>query len=121
MKRKSTDIATQKFIENIELIDNTKYQILIKLREIVFKFYPEVQEKMMYGGIIFSNDTDWGGLFVYQHHVSFEFSDGYTFNDPEHLLEGKGKFRRHLKFKTLDDIQTKKLDTFVKQTKDISK
>ena len=120
MDRKSTGIATQKFIESIEVVDTAKYQILIKLREIVFEFYPDVKEKMMYGGIIFSNETDWGGIFVYQNHISFEFSEGYKFNDPENLLEGKGKFRRHLKFKTLNDIQTKKLGTFVKQTKDIS-
>ena len=36
-------------------------------------------------------------------------------NDPNGLLEGKGKYRRHLKFKTLDDIQAKSLVYFVKQ------
>lgn len=119
MNRTSTDMETQKFIEKLKLIDNTKYQILTKLRDIVLDNYPEVKERMMYGGIIFSHNADFGGLFVYKNHVSFEFSNGYKFDDPDKLLEGKGKFRRHLKFKSTDDIESKKVDYYVKQSKNI--
>ena len=114
--RKSKDLKTQNFIDNIKVIDHAKYQILIKLREIVFEHYPEVEEKIMYGGIIFSFKEDFGGVFFYQHHVSFEFSLGYKFEDAQKLLEGKGKYRRHLKLKTIEDIETKKVDCFVKQS-----
>ena len=114
--RKSNDLKTQDFIENIKVIDHEKYQILIKLRAIVFDHYPEVIEKMMYGGIIFSLKEDFGGVFVYQKHVSFEFSHGYKFEDSENLLEGTGKYRRHLKLKSIEDVETKKVDYFVMQT-----
>lgn len=114
MKR-SDDIATQRFIEGIEVLDTSKYQILQKLREIVFENYPKSKERMMYGGILFSLDEDYGGVFVYKNHVSFEFSNGYAFDDPEKVLEGGGKYRRHLKFKSIDDIETKSVDFFVKQ------
>jgi hypothetical protein len=56
---------------------------------------------------------------VYENHISFEFSYGYKFNNSENLLKGKGKYRRHLKLKSLDDIETKKVDFFVKQIKEI--
>lgn len=114
MKR-SDDIATQQFIERIEGLDTTKYHILQKLREIVFEHYPKSKERIMYGGILFSLEDDYGGLFVYKNHVSFEFGNGYTFDDPEKVLEGGGKYRRHLKFKSIDDIETKSVDFFVKQ------
>ena len=114
--RKSNDVKTQNFIDSTKVIDHAKYQILIKLREIVFEHYPKVEEKFMYGGIIFSFKEDFGGVFVYQNHVSFEFSLGYKFEDAQKLLEGKGKYRRHLKLKSIEDIETKKVDYFVKQS-----
>ena len=73
--KKSKDEKVQKFIKSIEVLDTTKFQILQKLREIVFEVYPQSQEKMMYGGIIFSKEEDFGGVFVYENHLSFEFSN----------------------------------------------
>ncbi|MDN5202781.1 DUF1801 domain-containing protein [Fulvivirgaceae bacterium BMA10] len=119
MIKKSTDPKTQEFIDNIEILDQTQFQILNKLRGIVFDHFPQVKERIMYGGIIFSYDEDFGGVFVYKSHVSFEFSFGYKFNDPENLLEGGGKFRRHLKFRSLDDVEAKKADFFIKQAKEM--
>ena len=116
MKR-SIDLKTQQFIDNIKVVDSTKYQILTILRDMVFAKYPTVKEKIMYGGILFSLTEEFSGVFVYQNHISIEFSKGFKFNDPTNLLEGKGKYRRHLKIRSLDDIETKKVDFFVKQSK----
>lgn len=115
--KKSNDIKTQKFIESIEILDSTKHQILNKLREIVFENYPKVKERIMYGGIIFSLNEDFSGVFVYKNHVSLEFSNGFLFDDPKSLLEGKGKFRRHLKLRSLNEIETKNVNYFMKQIK----
>lgn len=117
--KKSNDIKTQKFIDSVKVFDSTKYQLLQKIREIVFDNYPKVKERIMYGGIIFSLIDDFGGVFVYKNHVSFEFSNGVNFDQNKNLLEGKGKYRRHLKLTSLDDIKTKKLDFFVKEIKNI--
>ena len=69
----------------------------------------------MYGGIMFSQLKDFGGVFVYKNHISFEFSDGYRFDDATKLLQGSGKYRRHLKIKSRADIEIKKVYFFVKQ------
>ena len=42
--------------------------------------------------------------FVYKTHVTIEFATGYLLSDPKNILEGTGKFRRHLKFKKEKDI-----------------
>ncbi len=69
----------------------------------------------MYGGIMFSFKKDFAGLFVYKKHISFEFSQGYRFADPNAWLQGKGKYRRHVKVVSVDDIINKQVNFFVKQ------
>ena len=113
--KKSKNKEVQKFLGDIESIDAKKFRILEELRDIVFTQYPEVNERMMYGGIMFSLENDFGGLFVRKNHISFEFGFGAFMNDPKKLLEGTGKFRRHLKIASLADIEDKKVDFFVKQ------
>lgn len=115
---KSRDKKVQKFLEDILCQNEEKFHILQKLRKIVFEHLPRVNEKIMYGGIMFSyKNEDIGGIFSYQNHTSFEFSKGFTFNDPNRILEGRGKFRRHIKIKTFDDIKDKEVDFFVQQMK----
>lgn len=114
LKSKNTEV--QKFLTEIALIDSDKIESLRLLREIVFDFFPRTSERMMYGGIMFSLDTDdFGGLFLRKNHISFEFIKGFLMKDPNKLLEGNGKYRRHLKIKSIDDIKNKKVKYFVKQ------
>jgi len=112
---KSKNKKVQKHIEEIMLFSDEKHHILQRLRKTVFSIHPETQERMMYGGIMFSLENDFGGIFVAKNHISFEFSNGARMNDPEGLLEGRGEFRRHLKIRTPADIVDKKVDFFVKQ------
>ncbi len=111
----SKDPKVQDWLTQMMMTDADKYPIVEALRDKVFEHYPSTREKMMYGGIIFSSAEDWGGIFAYKNHVSFEFSLGYQFNDPDNLLEGGGKYRRHLKFKSMEDVATKKVIYFVEQ------
>jgi hypothetical protein len=37
-------------------------------------------------------------------HVLLLFANGVTLSDPDHLLEGTGKGMRHLKLRTLEDV-----------------
>jgi len=114
--KKSKNEEVQNFLNGIMMIDAEQYSSLIEMREIVFNIYPETNERIMYGGIIFSlNSEDFSGLFVRQRHISFEFSKGFLMKDPNKFLEGNGKFRRHLKIKTNADIKNKDVIFFVKQ------
>lgn len=112
---KNTNTQIEAFTQELLLTDTAKAEILLALREKVFTLYPHVEERMMYGGIMFTLETDFGGLFASKKHISFEFSNGYLFDDPENILEGTGKYRRHIKFQTLEDIESKKIETFLKQ------
>lgn len=113
----SEDKRVQRFLNDIKDTDIEKYNILQQCRQIVFEAYTDIVERMMYGGIMFSSDAgDFGGIFAYNKHVSFEFSHGWEMNDPTKVLEGSGKKRRHLKLETETDIADKTVAYFVGQT-----
>ncbi len=112
---KSADARVQKFLGDMQALDGKKYDILQNARAIVLTQAPKTSERFMYGGIMFSHNGDFGGVFASKNYVSFEFGQGYAFLDPDKRLEGGGKFRRHLKLRLTSDITTKNLDFFVKQ------
>ena len=114
--QKSKNEKVQKFLDEIMIIDHEQFNSLNRMREIIFNTYPKIEERIMYGGIMFSlNNEDFCGLFVRKNHISLEFSKGYAMKDPAKLLEGTGKFRRHLKIRTIEDIRNKDVIFFVKQ------
>lgn len=113
---KSKNNEVQEFLDGVSMSDSDKFNSLMETRKLVFETYPTLSEKIMYGGIMFTfNKEDFCGLFVRKNHISFEFSNGYKMNDPKHFLEGKGKFRRHLKIRSQYDIKNKTVALFVKQ------
>ena len=52
------------FVEGIRVLSEEKYQIIMDLRKMVSKINPDVKERMMYGGIMFSLADDLGGIFA---------------------------------------------------------
>ena len=52
--KKSKNEQVNKFLSDMMTLDDEKFNILRKLRDIVFKQHPKVKERIMYGGIMFS-------------------------------------------------------------------
>jgi hypothetical protein len=113
--KKATHTDVQKFMAQSKETNEDHFHILQNLREIVFDVHPKASEEIKYGGILFSKDSEFGGIFAYKNHVSFEFSQGVQMKDPEKILEGGGQFRRHIKLSSLSDIESKQVAFFVKQ------
>ncbi len=106
------------FLKELETEDSSKYEIVTKLREITFEQLPTTSENFKYGGIMLSLNSEFGGIFVYKKHISFEFSYGYQLKTSL-KLEGGGKFRRHLKFKSFEDIDMDGLKELLVQVGEI--
>ena len=90
------------------------------IKEIIEDIAPDVRFVPKYGGEVLAPYPDddkkfVGGIFVYKDHVSLEFSQGASFDDPDGVLEGKGKNRRHLKFTAVENVESKGVDGFLKQ------
>ncbi len=100
--------------------DHTKAQIVEMLRELVIDMAPDADFRPMYGGTIIELVKDdpksrIGGFYAYADYVSFEFAKGHSFLDPRSVLEGSGKFRRHVKLYDHNDIETKGCGSFLQQ------
>lgn len=99
---------------------NNAQDIQDAVKEVVDQIAPDVRYVPKYGGEVFCADPDSdkvfvGGIFVSKAHVSLEFSDGAFFDDPVGQLEGTGKHRRHLKLRSVGDVDTKGTKALLKQ------
>lgn len=111
-----TDKRIQGFFDDLAALKAHQFEIVRACRGLVFELSPDAEERMMYGGIMFcANSEDFGGVFASKNHVSFEFGQGNELDDPNGFLEGKGKFRRHLKLKSVKDIDVLGVKSFVQQ------
>ncbi len=100
--------------------ETTQAAIIDALEEMVAEVAPELHGRRMYGGQMLEREagvaaTAVGGYFGYKAHVSFEFSHGARLSDPDRLLEGSGKARRHLKLRSVADIRAKGCADFLAQ------
>lgn len=98
----------------------TAEEITDAIDAIIADVCPSAGRRPMYGGIVFEREpgvhmTMVCGHFVYKNHVSLEFGDGYRFSDPESVLEGKGKYRRHIKLTSPGDIESKFVRAMIEQ------
>ena len=98
----------------------TAEEITAAIDAIIAEVCPDAGRRPMYGGIVFErqpgvHETRVCGHLVYKNHVSLEFGNGYKFSDPESVLEGKGKFRRHIKLVSPDEIQSKFVREMIEQ------
>ncbi|ABM24930.1 hypothetical protein Sputw3181_2102 [Shewanella sp. W3-18-1] len=100
-------------IADIRLLSPSLAEVARDLRLLIFAVAQQaaipVTEEIKYGGILFSTTKPFCGIFAYQQHVSLEFSAGASFQDAYSLLEGKGKFRRHIKILSNGDISNETL------------
>jgi len=114
MPSTAEDDKINAFLEDILMISPEKHAIITEVRALFKAEMPAVDEMIKYGGIAFFVSGEiCGGLFASKHHVSMEMSNGSWLVDPEGVLEGKGKTRRHLKLRSRDDIAAKSVAKFV--------
>ncbi len=110
----NTDI--QNYLDDIQLVSAEFYPFILQVRELFLNSPENLTESIKYGGIVYSRNNDLiGGIFTYKKHVSIEFSQGFQLSDTDSVLEGKGKYRRHIKLNTVDDINNKKVEEYINQ------
>ena len=105
--------SVQALIEDIRLLSETNHEIVEAVRALVKKTLKSKSEEVKYGGILFSSEVQFGGVFAYKDHVSVEFGAGAKIVDDIGLLEGAGKGRRHLKLKSVAEVTSKKLAQYI--------
>lgn len=106
--------TVQGLLEDIRLLSEEHHALVEAARALVRSTLGPGEEEIKYGGLLFSvAGLQFGGVFVYKQHVSFEFSHGAAIADPYGHLEGAGKGRRHLKLRNRRDLQDKRLAAYL--------
>mgnify|MGYP000848256610 FL=1 len=106
--------SVQNLLEDIRLLGEVQFDLVQAVRSLVDSQFPDVEEVVKYGGILFSSGVQFCGVFAYKEHVSVEFGAGAEIKDGIGLLEGTGKGRRHIKLRTVADIEAKQLRAYLK-------
>jgi hypothetical protein len=114
MSREKNDKVEQ-LVHDLQLTHPDLHAIVQAARATVRSVAPKADERVMYGGILFSSPEQFCGVFAYTAHVSMEFGRGAELKDPHRVLEGGGKFRRHIKLQSAGDIASKHLKDYIAQ------
>nr|WP_320167306.1 DUF1801 domain-containing protein [uncultured Methylophaga sp.] len=88
-----------------------------ELENLVLDCEPSAHKVSKYGGTLFTlypeeKEAQFCGVFVRKNHVQLSFSQGAKLSHSETLLNGSGKYRRHINFKPgdkVDRMQIRKL------------
>ncbi len=92
-----------------------------RLRKFVKREAPELDEQVKWGGICWVGR----GVVCYAHpledRVDFGFFKGVMLKDPKRILEGDGKFLRHVKVRKLADIRENELAGMLEQAVELDK
>ena len=110
-----TPTTVQTFLNDLHLLNSDQATLVEALRATVKETVPSAAEAMKYGGILYSSGVVFCGVFAYRNHVSVEFAKGAQIADARGHLEGGGKHRRHVKLRSLEDIETKGLVHYLVQ------
>jgi len=102
-----------KLLEDIRLLDPERFELVQALRKIILGVAPSISEEVKYGGILFSAERAFCGIFSYTKHVSLEFGEGASLPDKFKVLEGEGKLRRHIKLTSVPDITEKRVGEYL--------
>lgn len=95
--------------------DTEVRDLALRVRELVLKTVPTAEEKVYtgWGTIGYSHrggmKSQFCAISPQRDRVNVYFNRGAELSDPEHLLEGTGKYMRHVKVRTLKDAQSRGL------------
>lgn len=103
-----------RLLEDIRAHDADRYALVQTLCEAVRGLDATVRQEVKYGGLLFSADKPFCGIFSYTRHVSLEFSEGAALPDPHGVLEGVGKGRRHIKLDSVRDIAARHVAEYLR-------
>ncbi|MEI6758749.1 MAG: DUF1801 domain-containing protein [Chlorobium sp.] len=92
------------FLEALCIFGEERYNLVQSLREEVLGLNDSISEEVKYGGILFTAKKPFCGIFSYSKHVSLEFGEGALLPDKHKVFEGEGKFRRHIKLLSQEEI-----------------
>lgn len=90
--------------------------VIRPLRALVKRAAPHLRETVKWGnGCWVTDEANVAYVYSASDHVQFGFFDGAALKDPKRLLQGSGKYVRHVKLRTPADVDARALAPLVRQ------
>jgi hypothetical protein len=90
--------------------------VIRKLRAFVKRVAPRLEESVKWGnGCWLSEDAPIAYVYAASDHTQFGFTAGAALDDPHGLLEGAGKWVRHVKLRKGSDLDESALASLLRQ------
>lgn len=105
--------AVEDFLDDLRLADEARHDLVVRIRNMILELDPKISEEIKYGGILFTKESPFCGVYSYTKHVSLEFGRGAELADPHGVLEGEGKSRRHIKITAQPDLFRKNIKEYI--------
>jgi len=91
-----------------------------EIEERIKLLVPKSETLQKYGGTLFTLHPDqkegqFCGVFIYKKHVQISFSRGSELKDPNKLLQGSGKVRKHVNITSAQEASSAELNKLIKQ------
>jgi hypothetical protein len=99
----------QQVTDYIQTAEADQKQIMEVLRELIHSSVRNVKEEFKWSRPVFASTHDFAYLKTAKKYVTLGFFKFDNLNDPNHKLEGTGKDMRHIKIKTMKDIDREML------------
>ena len=96
--------ASKEVSEYINGLPEDKQEIVKALRSIILSVDPSLNESLKWKQPVYSKKEDICYIFPTGGHVNLGFYRAIELKDPKGLLEGTGKKLRHIKIRSLEDI-----------------
>lgn len=80
-----TGKSVEELVEQLSQTAPLLHEIVEEVRSLVFAVVPAVEERVLYGGIVFEAPIMFCGVFAHSRHVSVEFSRGCDLADPKRV------------------------------------
>lgn len=95
--------------------------ILAALRKLIKTAAPKSEESVKWARPVYSSNGPMIFIKPAKAHLTFGFWRGVDLKDPQGLLEGDGDRMRHVKVKSVQDIDQKQYQAWVKQAVQLNK
>jgi hypothetical protein len=105
--------TVDEFLEN--RVQPEHREIVEALRKLMREIAPEAKEVITYGILAWRGNLMLAVVSPTKKDITFAFSKGAEFEDKYGLLRGVGKVSKHVKIKTLQDIDKAALEYYIKQ------
>lgn len=109
------------FIKHLKFKEQSLIDLYEDLREFILEIHPQSNELLYHTHALTSLYTvsekmsdGFCMIPIYTNHLNLGFNKGTVINDPKKLLQGTGKWIRHIPVKTISDYRNKDVETLIK-------